>query len=699
VIDGYVGGHPRPAWMPDVVADLSDYGGIPVFAAALLAIVAWKIDRRVAWLAILTFGVAALAFELVIQGPAGLGAVPAASAAGVVVLAALMLTLNVRRRRREARGAPATLFRTFARFARPYRGRLWIGLLALALGVVVELAEPWPVKVVVDSYLGTHPLPDWMPGIVHELSDYGGIALFCAALLVTVAVAGALTYVGTYWTQSVGQRVTFDIREAVHAHLHRLSLAYHHSQRPGDLANRLTGDVERIQVAAITVVGTLVTSLLTLAGMLAVMLYVDWKFTLLAVTIAPLLLLTVYRYTKRIKSSARRARAYEGRVASVVQESLSAIHLVQAYTREDYEFERFRREASESLDSNIEAAMLQARFTPVVDLLTAMATVAVLFVGALQVKSGNLTIGLLLVFLAYLKGFYRPIKQLSKLSFTIAKGTAAAERLTEVMAAAPELPELEAPYKPRVVRGVVSFDRVSFTYPLGEDAALQDISFTAEPGKTTALVGPTGAGKSTLVSLIPRFYDVASGTVTVDGVGVREWDLRTLRSNISVLIQETWLFQSSVFDNILYGRPGATPEEAVEAAIAANANEFIERLPDGYETLVGPRGVTLSGGQRQRIAIARAMLRAAPIVLLDEPTTWLDAESEQLVLDAIRRLVVGRTTIVISHTEAPIITADQILVMDDGRIVERGTYEDLQRAGLPYRRLRTVGAAGAPPSA
>jgi ATP-binding cassette subfamily B protein len=700
VIDSYLGGYSRPGWLPDAVADLSDYGGIPLVAVALLGIVAWSLDRRLWWLATLGLGLAALVGGLVTQGPAGLGVVPAAGAAGVVAFAALMLMLHIRRRRREARGAPATLFGTFVRFARPYRARLWIGLLALALGVLVELAEPWPIKVVVDSYLGTHPLPDWMPGVVQGLSDYAGIALFCAGLLVVVAVAGLLTYVGTYWTQSVGQRVTFDIREAVHAHLHRMSLAYHHSQRPGDLANRLTGDVERIQVAAISVVGTLVTSVLTLGGMLAVMLYVDWKFTIIALGIAPLLLFTVYRYTKRIKSSARRARKYEGRVASVVQESLSAIHLVQAYTREEYEFERFRREASESLDSNIEAAMVQARFTPVVDLLTAVATVAVLFIGAIQVKDGNLTIGLLLVFLAYLKGFYRPIKQLSRLSFTIAKGSAAAERLTEVMAATPELPERRrAPYKPRVVRGVVSFSEVSFAYPLGDDAALRQISFTAEPGKTTALVGPTGAGKSTLISLIPRFYDGDSGAVTVDGVDIREWHLQTLRKNISVLLQETWLFQAPVLDNILYGRPNATPREAVEAAVAANAHDFIEGLPDGYETLVGPRGVTLSGGQRQRIAIARAILRAAPIVLLDEPTTWLDAESEQLVLDAIRRLVAGRTTIVISHTEAPVIAADQILVMDDGRIVDRGTYEDLREAGFPYRRLKTVGASGPAPSA
>jgi ATP-binding cassette subfamily B protein len=421
------------------------------------------------------------------------------------------------------------------------------------------------------------------------------------------------------------------------------------------------------------------------------MLYVDWMFTLLAITVTPLLAVTVYRYTRRIKSSARRARSYEGRVAAVVQESLSGIKAVQAYTREGHEFKRFRREASESLDSNIEAAMLQARFPAVVDFLTAIATVIVLYVGAIQVKNGNLTLGLLLVFLTYLKGFYKPMKALSKLSLSIAKGTAAAERLTEVLDTAPTLPQVRRPYKPRVVRGVVRFDDVSFAYPLGEDAALDGVSLTAEPGSTVALVGPTGAGKSTLVSLIPRFYDVASGSVTVDGVDVREWRLRTLRKNISVLLQETWLFHGSIFDNIRYGRPKATPAEVIEAAIAANAHEFIQRQPDGYRTMVAPGGATLSGGQRQRVAVARAMLRAAPIVLLDEPTTGLDAENEERVLEAIRRLVADRTTIVIAHSEAPVIGADQILVMDEGRIVARGTPEELGRSRL---RLRSVGAGG-----
>jgi ATP-binding cassette subfamily B protein len=612
--------------------------------------------------------------------------VTVAAAAGIVLLLRLLFKLKAGR----PAGQP-TLFRTFARFARPYRVRLGLGLVALALGVVAELAEPWPVKVIVDSYLGSHPLPASTPDFVRDLSDQAGIAAFSGALLAIVALSGLLTYVGSYWTQSVSQRVTFDVREAVHSHLHRLSLAYHHSQHPGDLANRLTADVERIQLVAINSIATLLTSALMLAGMLVVMLYVDWMFTLLAITVTPLLAVTVYRYTRRIKSSARRARSYEGRVAAVVQESLSGIKAVQAYTREGHEFKRFRREASESLDSNIEAAMLQARFPAVVDFLTAIATVIVLYVGAIQVKNGNLTLGLLLVFLTYLKGFYKPMKALSKLSLSIAKGTAAAERLTEVLDTAPTLPQVRTPYKPRVVRGVVRFDEVSFAYPLGEDAALDGVSLTAEPGSTVALVGPTGAGKSTLVSLIPRFYDVASGSVTVDGVDVRDWHLQKLRKNISVLLQETWLFHGSIFDNIRYGRPKATPAEVIEAAIAANAHEFIQRQSDGYRTMVAPGGATLSGGQRQRVAIARAMLRAAPIVLLDEPTTGLDAENEERVLEAIRRLVADRTTIVIAHSEAPVIGADQILVMDEGRIVERGTPEELGRSRL---RLRSLGGAG-----
>jgi ABC-type multidrug transport system fused ATPase/permease subunit len=578
----------------------------------------------------------------------------------------------------------------FRGFARPYALRLTLGVAVLAISVVADLAQPWPLKVVVDSVLNNHPFPSWVPDFVANGSNDTQIAVLSLGLLAIVAVGGVLAYLGTYWSQSVGQQIVFDIREVVHTHLHRLSLAYHHQQRPGDLANRLTGDIDRILTVVISLVVNVATNALTLVGMLAIMFYVNWQFTLLAIAITPVLFLTIYKYTNRIKFSSRHARKQEGRVAALVQESLSAIHVVQAYTREEYEFERFRQEAAGSLKSSMEATALQARFSPLVDFLSAVSTVVVLWVGAHAVMNGRLTLGLMLVFISYLKGFYSPMKQLSKLSYVISRGTASAERLNEVLDAAPQLPESADPYFPDEVRGAVTFEGVSFRYPLGEDAALRDVGFSVQPGEVVALVGPTGAGKSTILSLVPRFYDVASGAVTVDGVDVREWDLRTLRDNVSLVLQDTWIFQASILENILYGRPGATWEEAVNAARAANAEEFIERLPDGYETVVGPRGATLSGGQRQRIAIARAMLRAAPILILDEPITGLDPESAHVVLQALGRLMEGRTTIVIAHGEAPLVLADEVLVVEGGRIVESGSFDELRLHGPRYRRLQRI---------
>jgi ATP-binding cassette, subfamily B, bacterial len=573
------------------------------------------------------------------------------------------------------------LLRRFRRFLLPYRPRLLVAMAALIASVGADLAQPWPLKIVVDSVLGTHPMPAALPAWLRDGSKDTQIVALCLALLVIAAVGGALTYVGTYWSQSIGQRVVFDIREAVHAHLHRLSLAYHHSQRPGDLAQRLTSDVDRLQDVMISVFVNLVTNVLTLVGIAAIMVYVNWKFTLVALAFSPALFLTVYRYTNQIKWSSRRARQQEGRVAAMLQESLGGIQLVQAYTREDYEFERFRREAAGSLQASIRATMLQARFSPVVDFLAAAGSAVVLWAGAHEVLRGDLTIGLLIVFLSYLGALYRPMKQLSKLAYVVSRGTAAAERLDEVMAADTALPEARPAYRPSAVVGAVALSGVSFTYPTRSEPALRDVSLSVEPGQIVALVGRTGAGKSTIASLVPRFYDVAAGEVTVDGIDVRKWDLRALRESVSLVLQDTWLFQASVYENIAYGRPDADAEEIEAVARAANAEEFILGLPEGYETIGGPRGAMVSGGQRQRIAIARAMLRDAPILILDEPTTGLDPQSEQLVLDALRRLMEERTTIVISHHEAPILAADEVLVVDDGRIVVQDSALSAARTG------------------
>src|SRR5436309_2242681 len=561
----------------------------------------------------------------------------------------------------------------FRRFLIPYRLRLAGALVALVLSVAADLAQPWPLKLVIDSVLGNHPLPASFPGWLREGSADARIASFCLALLAIAALGGVVTYLGTYWAQTTGQRMVFDIREAVHAHLHRLSLAYHHSQRPGDLASRLTSDVDRVQDVVIAVLVNFVTSVLTLLGILAIMLVVNWQFTLVALAFSPALFVAVYRYTNRIKLSSREWRRQEGRVAAALQESLGGIQVVQAYTREEYEFERFRREAAGSLEASIRATILQARFSPIVDFLAAAGTVVVVWVGAHEVLRGDLTLGLLIVFLSYVSALYRPMKQLSKLAYVVSRGTAAAERLEEVMRADAALPERPPHHRPRHVTGSVRFEDVSFTYPARSRPALRNVDLVAEPGQVVALVGRTGAGKSTIASLIPRFYDVSAGAVTIDDIDVRLWHLPALRNAIGLVLQDTWLFQTTVYENIAYGRPDASREEVEHAAREANVDEFAARLPEGYETLLGPRGATLSGGQRQRIAVARAMLRSAPILILDEPTTGLDRDSEQLVLDALRRLMAERTTILISHHDAPVLAADEVLVVDDGRIAQRTT--------------------------
>jgi ATP-binding cassette, subfamily B, bacterial len=574
------------------------------------------------------------------------------------------------------------LLAAFRRFLVPYRLTLAVGTSALIGAVLLELAQPWPLKLIVDSVLGDRPLPDWFPEAVREGSVDVQIAVLSLSLLAIVGLAGLLTYLGTYRVQSTGQRMVTDLREAVHTHLHRLTLAYHHAQRPGDLVNRLTSDAERVQNAVVSVVVSLVTNVLMLVGMLTVMLIISWQFTLLALASVPVLALATHRYTHGIKRASRSARKREGRLASLAHESLSAIHLVQAYAREELESERFRAEARESLEYGMRATALQARFSPIVDVLTAVATVTVLWVGAHQVRSGELTLGLLLVFLSYVRGFYSPIRALSKLSYVVAKGAASAERLVEVLDTAPALPVARHPHRPASVDGLVRFEDVTFTYPLGHHAALRDVSLVAPRGEVTALVGRTGAGKSTIAGLIPRFYDVEAGHVTVDGVDVREWDLRALRDATSLVLQDTFLFQGTIRENIAYGRPEAGLDEIVAAAVAAHAHEFVDRLPDGYETVVGPRGATLSGGQRQRVAIARALLRDAPILILDEPTAGLDAASEALVLDALERLVADRTTILIAHGEAPILRADRVFAVEDGRIVDQ--------RGAPAHRAPTA---------
>jgi len=420
-----------------------------------------------------------------------------------------------------------------------------------------------------------------------------------------------------------------------------------------------------------------------------VMFYLNWRFTLIALSITPLLFVVVYTYTRRIKKASRALRKKEGEVISVVAEVLSSIRVVKAFAREDYEEARLAQQSLENVEVALRARSLKAKLAPVVQVIVAVGTCLVLWYGVNLVLTNQMTSGSLLVFLLYLGKMYKPMRDLSKMTDTMSKAAVGYERIHEVIETEDTITNLPGAKKAPDFKGAIEFDHVYFAYDNGY-GTLADVNFRVEPGQLAALVGPTGAGKTTLVSLIGRFYDPQKGVVKIDGQDVRNYKLKSLRRQMSFVLQETLLFRAPVWQNIAYGRPEASREEILRAAELANADEFISKMPQQYDTMVGEKGVTLSGGQRQRIAIARAIIRNAPILILDEPTSGLDAASEELVFEALSRLMAGRTTIVIAHRLATVRRADVIFVVKDGSIVERGTHDKLVSSGGLYAQLYEI---------
>jgi ATP-binding cassette, subfamily B, bacterial len=581
-------------------------------------------------------------------------------------------------------------WRLFSPLILPYWWRIALALLLSVVGSLTDLLRPWPLKIIVDNVVNARQHhQQFVESVITTLAGHERTWLLLASValvLLVAAVGGLCDFAQTLWMSDAGQRVVFALRSALYGHVQRLSLRFHDQQRTGDLVARVTGDVQAIQDMVTTGLLSLLSNGLTLAGMVVIMAVMDWQFALLALSLTPLLFLIVFRYTRRIKQASRLARRKEGEVTAVAQETFAAMRLVQAFTREDYEQERFRRQNEESLSANLRTTALEAQFAPLVDILVALGTCFIIFAGTERVLQGELTVGGLLVFLSYLGQMYRPIRQLSKLTAVMSKASASAERIAEIMDTAPEIVDQPDAVAAAHVHGRVEFCGVHFAYTPGTPV-LRGIDLGVEPGQTIALVGATGAGKSTLVSLLLRFYDPHEGRILLDGVDLRRLTLASLRACISVVPQESVLFRTTIRENIAYGRPEATMEEIVAAARAANAHEFIMRLPQGYETVVGERGETLSGGQRQRVAIARAMIRDAPILILDEPTSSLDAAAEALTLEALERLQRGRTTFIIAHRLSTVRMADQIVVLDGGRIVERGTHGQLYASGGRYRQL------------
>jgi ATP-binding cassette subfamily B protein len=570
----------------------------------------------------------------------------------------------------------------------PHWPSLTLAFIAVIGESITDLLEPWPLKVVFDYVFGSKHMPAWLATIVSYIgTDKLSILNFAAIAVILIAIFGALSsYAEKYLTTSVGQWVMHDLRRVLYSHIQKLSLAYHDQKRTGDLISRVTSDIDAVQSLISNVLLGMLVNVLTLIGMLGVMLYLNWQFTLIAMVVAPGLFWVVYHYTRRIKQAARDVRRKEGEVVSVLEEVLSSIRVVKAFAREDYEQERFEKQSLESVQRALRARSLKAKLAPLVEVIVACGTCLVLWYGARLVMTGALTSGELLIFLLYLGKMYKPMRELSKMTDTISKAQVGWERIREVLENETQVRDLPGAKRAPRLKGAIEFNDVSFAYDSAQPV-LENLSLKIKPGQLAALVGPTGAGKTTIVSLLPRFYDVTSGEIRIDGEDIRRYKIKSLRQQISFVLQETILFRAPVWQNIAYGKPEATREEIIRAAQLANAEEFIERMPDGYDTMVGERGVTLSGGQRQRITIARAIIRDAPILVLDEPSAGLDAESEKLVFDALENLMKGRTSIVIAHRLATVSRADVIFVVDGGRIVEQGTHQELLDSGGLYSRL------------
>lgn len=576
---------------------------------------------------------------------------------------------------------------------RPRAKGLLIGLLAAVGEGIANLLEPWPLKIVLDSVLKAHrPVHGWLDRLIVSAvgADKVAILKFAVAAVIAIALLDAVcSYIEKYFTTSISQWVMHDLRRTLYSHIQRLSLAYHDQKQTGDLISRVTSDIATIQDLIASSMLTALVNAITLVGMVGVMFYLDWRFTLIALSIAPVLFAVVYSYTRRIKKAARAVRKKEGEIVSTIQEVLSSIRVVKAFAREDYEQVRLEKESLESVEIALRARNLKAKLAPIVDVIVAVGTCLVFWFGARMALAGALSAGSLVVFIWYLGKMYKPMQALSKMTDTYSKAAVSYERIREVFETNGTIKDVRGARLAPRFKGKIEFERVNFSYTPGL-AVLKDVSLRIQPGQVAALVGPTGAGKTTIISLMARFYDPDSGVVKIDGQDIRRFRHKSLRGRMSFVLQENLLFRAPAWQNIAYGKPEASRSEILRAAELANAHEFIEQLPEGYDTLIGERGVTLSGGQRQRIAIARAIIRDTPLLIMDEPSSGLDAASEKQVFEALDRLMEGKTCIVIAHRLSTIRKADVIFVVNRGQIVEHGDHEALLEAGGLYSELHQI---------
>ena len=575
-----------------------------------------------------------------------------------------------------------SIYRRVLRYYRPFLGQTILGLLLSVIGIALNLLKPWPFKVIVDNFLRAGPaIPGnwrlWVP-------------LLCIALVAIQFFWGTINWVTNYLFVKIGLQALLELRTDLYSYLQSLSLKYHDARRSSDSSFRVAYDSQSIQTIYNKGFTNIFGSTITLIGTFVIMLRLDWQLTLISLAIVPLIVGAIYLFAHRIRRESTSIQEQESAVLAQAQEGLSSIRMVHAFGREEFEVHQFQQQARQSLQANLRLTLTNVNSALVISTLMVVGTAAMYYVGTLHVIAGTLTLGSLLVFSAYLLMLYQPLESLTYTAWAMEGATAGAKRCFEVLDRQDDVVDSPNAIGISSAKGAIAFKSVSFGYA-GDRYVLRDINLQIEPNQIVGVVGGTGAGKSTLFSLVPRFYDPTTGSIALDGRELQNITKKTLRAQIAIVLQDTLLFSTTVRENIAYGRPDATEEEIVDAARRAQADDFIRQLPSGYASPVGERGGHLSVGQRQRIGIARAFLKNAPILLLDEPTSALDPRTESAIMETIKELMQGRTTLIATHRLATIHGLDQIIVLENGCIVEKGRGPELiARRGI-YAKLYSSG--------
>ena len=575
-----------------------------------------------------------------------------------------------------------SIYRRVLRYYRPFLGQTILGLFLSLVGVGLNLLKPWPFKLIVDDFLRPAPAvrSDWRIWI----------PLLCLSLVVIQLFWGIMNWITNYLFVKIGLQALLKLRTDLYSYLQSLSLKFHDARRSSDSSFRVAYDSQSIQTIYNKGFTNIFASVITLIGTFLIMLQLDWQLTMVSLAIVPLVIGAIYLFAHRIRRESTSIQEQESAVLAQAQEGLSSIRMVHAFGREEFEVRQFQQQARQSLQANLRLTLTNVNSALVISTLMVVGTAAMYYIGSMHVLAGTLTLGSLLVFSAYLLMLYQPLESLTYTAWAMEGATAGAKRCFDVLDREDDVRDSPNAVTISSSKGAIGFQSVNFGYA-GDRQVLRDIDLRIEPNQIVGLVGGTGAGKSTLMSLVPRFYDSSSGFVTLDDRDVREITKKSLRAQIAIVLQDTLLFSTTVRENIAYGRPNATEGEIIEAARRAQADDFIRQMPDGYDSPVGERGGHLSVGQRQRIGIARAFLKNAPILLLDEPTSALDPATEAAIMETIQELMRGRTTLIATHRLATIHGLDQIIVLEHGRVVEKGRGPELIAHGGTYAKLYASG--------